>query len=195
MPALDYFFLLKQAENGAIYVATDGSVHFENRSHRVNEAVYATFSDDGIELPYHGIEMIMEDTYIYNQIRVSGDAFAEQIYNDTGSQTLFGLRVLNIDNSPLTLAANALALAEDLGLWYHSPALRIKELKVLPASSPAGLYPVCLGAEISHKLWLELSVASMAQLYWIDHISIDWDAQTRLWAFRWQLTTYGTLPA
>ena len=89
---------IEQSENGAFFVAADGTLKFENRHSSFPTTSTVIFSDDGSNVSYLEVNQPVDDDLIYNKINLKREGGSMQTVNDTASQAKFLLRVLEKTN-------------------------------------------------------------------------------------------------
>ena len=89
---------IEQSENGAFFVAADGTLKFENRHSSFPTTSTVIFSDDGSNVSYLEVNQPVDDDLIYNKINLKREGGSMQTVNDTASQAKFLLRALEKTN-------------------------------------------------------------------------------------------------
>ena len=89
---------IEQSENGAFFVAADGTLKFENRHSSFPTTSTVIFSDDGSNVSYLEVNQPVDDDLIYNKINLKREGGSMETVNDTASQAKFLLRVLEKTN-------------------------------------------------------------------------------------------------
>lgn len=178
------------AEYGNIFIGVDGKLNFEDRNHRLALTSQATFSDDGVDNKYILPEPEDEDSLLYNEARIDGDAITGQVYRDVTAQGKQGPRCYNISDSVLNVNADAFDLAYTIVERLNDTVLRIKNLLLIPEADPTNLYPIIFGYDISTKITLKLgqppNLAVLNKKYHIEGIEHRWKPGD-MWRTKWQL--------
>jgi hypothetical protein len=144
--------LVANTETGLFFVDGSGKAVFQDRNHRYNQTVAATFGDDGAELRYANLVLDYDDTQIWNRIEINRQGGEAAIEEDSDSQTTYGKRTLK-KHDLLNGSDNVnLGLARILLYRYKDPQVRAKSLVVTPRRDPANLWPVVLGLGVSDLL-------------------------------------------
>lgn len=159
--ALEHLQAVELTEGGRLFVARDGRVTLIGRGDSWSEVVYrtsnATFSDDGVGLPYRAVEgemFTLDDDRIVNEARVRPFGGSEQVASDATSQTAYQLR--SVSESSLEEDLSAIkGRAEYLVSVGKNPAMRVPSITIKPESAPAALYPILLGAELGYRYTVE----------------------------------------
>ena len=176
--ALTHLATLSDSEIGILFNAVNGYMVFQDRHARL-KAPYttsqATFSDTPSDSGYSDIKLRYEDVRIYNDIRVSRLGGTEQVATSTTSQDSYGKRSLRRVSLLLTTDAESLAQAEYLKDRFETPLMRAVKLGIKPNADPSTLYPLVLGLDISARITIALSQASLNEDYHIEGIYQDWD--------------------
>lgn len=148
------------AEGGALYVTADGTVTFDARHAPFDETRMTTsqhtFNDSGAT-PFRDLERGYSDD-LFNRVRVTAVGGAEQVVEDSASQTDFGLAGHTADNLRIIAAADAEALsrAEFWLAQYKDPVFHPSVIELHPRdSSDANI----LTQAITRKLRDRITVA------------------------------------
>ena len=189
--AMDHLFTVQESELGLFWIRGDGYVVFQDRHARMN-APYtisqATFGDTPGEMKYYALELSYDDQYLYNDIRITRVGGIEQVAGDPTSVLRYGTRSLSRTALLMTNDAEALDQANYLLSRFKDPALRVKNITILPQADPVNLWPKVLGYEISTRITIKLTQASINADYHIEGIGHDVDAATGVWKTRWELS-------
>ncbi len=189
--ALSHLFNVQASESGIMYIAGDGDVQFEDRTHRQitpHTVSQATFGDDAGESSYKMLAPSFDDEYIYNTVTRTRVGGTLQSATDAASTTAYGPRTDSVTGLLMTSDGDALSQAQYILSRYKDPVLRAKSITIYPQARPADLWPKVLGFDISTRITLRLNQASLDKDYFIEGISHDVNAQTGTWATTWQLS-------
>jgi hypothetical protein len=129
--ALEHIQRIMAAEGGRFFIGRDGRAVFRDGS----PTLPPTFSDrtwanDGTGMPY-GDDVILpvDDSLIFNEVRLSRDGGAEQVAESQQSQQQYGRRTYPVDSDvQLSSDAQVLSLAEEKLRRHSEPALRLEHL-------------------------------------------------------------------
>lgn len=193
--AMSHLGDVQLAEQGIVFVQGDGDVEFQDRHARLKAPYLVSngiFGDDAGELGYHAIEFAYDNTYIYNDVRMTREGGAEQTASDATSQLAYGKRTLSRTGLQLVSNAEALSQAQYLLSQYKDPAMRVRAIIIRPGVSEASLYPLVLGLDISARITVRLNQAVIDEDYHIEGISHDFDASTQMWETKWELSPAST---
>ena len=80
------------SEQGAIFIAKDGTFTFKERHSTYPSTIKTTFSDDGSDIPYTRMDQILAGDFLYNQIRLKREGGSQQSAESSTSQTNFLIR-------------------------------------------------------------------------------------------------------
>ena len=146
--ALEHLLLAAESEQGAFFIAGDGSATFYNRVHW-SGGISPTniFGSGASELMYTEVIPEYDDRQLWNTIRVTREGGTEQEASDSASINQHRPRVLSRggiqadDNT-------ALNVAEWLLDRHKNMATRIERLSVEPQMDPTNLWPVVLGSDL-----------------------------------------------
>lgn len=149
--ALAHLLDTADADLGLLFVAGDGALTYHDGDHRSTSSrstiVRATFSDDGSDWSYHGLEITpLEKDRIANEVEVqparldddhlAGGADVAQTVADEDSQAMYGRRTLS-RQTKLVREEKLLAQAVAIRDAYKDPATRIDSITVLDDGTDA----------------------------------------------------------
>ena len=190
--AQEHLFLVQDSERGIVFVQGDGDVEFQDRGARVRTP-YTTsqgiFGDSAGEFGYHRIEVVFENEYVYNDIRITREGGTEQTASDATSQTAYGKRSLSETGLLITTNTEALSQANYLLSRFKDPVLRAKNITIRPGADEVNLYPLALGLDISARITVRLSQANLNGDYHIEGISHNVVIAEQNWETIWELTS------
>jgi len=189
--AWEHLLNVQKSELGIIYIAGDGDVQFEDRHHRLKGAhlvSQATFGDDSGEKPYHGLRPRYGASQIYNDVRIKREGGNQQSAVDATSQTAYGKRSFSESGLFMTTDGEAADQANFILKTYKDPFFRTRELRIVPESHPADLWPQVLGREISDRITLRRNEADLDEDYFIEGIQHTIDIVNYTWETMWQLS-------
>ena len=174
--ALEHAQKVQESELSLLYVAPNGNIQYEDRSHRTSsphDTSQATFGDDAGELPYSDLKYILDDVLLFNEARMTRTGGSEQTASNTDSQTAYGKRSLvrsgllnNSDLSVELLCNYVVARQADI-------VGRAESMAIKPSPSNS-LWPQALGREISDRITVRLNEASLDKDYFIEKVTHDW---------------------
>lgn len=128
--ALQYLQKVDEAEQGALFIGSDGVLTFRDRS-SLQVLTDVLFSDDGTGIPFSAIDASYGSEELRNRISVArlngGTATAE----DAASILAYGAIDYDIRDSLLADDAQAQALADSILARYSEPLLRIDGIEVV----------------------------------------------------------------
>lgn len=147
--ALAYLQKVDEAEQGALFIAANGSLTFRDRS-SLQVLTDVLFSDDGTGIPFTNIDAAYGAEELRNRVTVTrlngGTATAE----DTDSIAAYGAIDYEIRDSLLADDTQAQSLADRIVARYKEPLLRIDGIEVvlnaLTADQVADVLSLDLGA-------------------------------------------------
>ncbi len=177
--SMTHVFTVEDTEVGIFYESPSGAMTFQDRHARLL-APYTTpqayFGDTAAYKGYAGITLSYEDLRIYNDLRVTRlGSTTEQVATSTTSADAYGPRSLQRPSLLMVTDAEALAQAQYLLARYKDPAMRCKQIEIRPNADPANLYPCVLGYDISTRINIKLTQASLNRDYHIEGIAHDYD--------------------
>lgn len=153
-PALEHFRNVEAVENGVFFVDGQGRPTFHNRFYRLTNSgsAAAIFGDtlDDSEVPYLNFTSSYDDTYIYNEARITRTGGTEQVAEDTTSQADFFTRTYT-KTLPLLTDNEALGLAEWIVGRYADPLFRFTAV-TLSGYMNDSTWPHILGRSIGERV-------------------------------------------
>lgn len=191
---MEHMYAVVEAEDGLIFISADGYFTFEDAIARLStpyDASQATFRDDGTPNLYVHPELLDDDTFIYNEAAISGDAIGVQSVVNADLQLKQGPRVFSRTKSQLASANDALDQAFVYAQRYSDSILRLDSLLLKPLADPVNLYPLVFGFDIStritHILNSTTNPAMISRDFHIEGLTHTWEALNLLWQTKWQL--------
>lgn len=153
---LAMFQRLTDSENGYLWMGTEGKVYFRERYHRLlastSNTSQATFGDGVGELPYSAIEPSFDDTFIFNDVRITRTGGVQQTNADSASISAYFRRPMRKTDLLMATDAEAADAVNWLLNLYKEPALRIKSLTVNPQTDNANLWPQVLARDFHNRI-------------------------------------------
>ena len=189
--ALSHLRKVQESELGYLFIDGAGEAVFHDRHARL-VAPYtvsqAVFGDDADENRYKFIGPSYDDSYIYNDIRITRTGGVQQSAADVTSQGDYGKRTFTRTGLLMTLDTEAQSMANYLKGRYKDPALRATQVQITPNADPFNLWPKALGYDIGTRITVRLNQASIDEDYNIEQIIHDYDARADKWRTTWQLS-------
>ena len=153
---LTYAQAISTAEQGAFFMARDGTLTFTDRTAFVFASSVGSFSDDaGIGIKYQELGIMYGQEFLYNKVVATREAGTPQVSNDAASQTEYGISTLSLSNLLLADDAAALTLADDLLNLYAQPAYRFDNMALLVSSFASGDRLTCNQLELGDTITVE----------------------------------------
>lgn len=203
--ALSALQAVVETENGAHFVARDGTVTFQARSARYNSTVptyvFGERTDLG-EWPYEDAKPSRDTTHLANDVEVTQTA-SGQVFpaSSTTAQTNYFPKTLtrNINSTSDTECQDA---ASYLLSRYVNPVTRVQKLLLHPSANPA-MWPVCLSLELGMRVRVMRRPPSPAPAIQVDCFVEKIDTSNDDGAEAWwtlqcspvDITPYGTFAA
>jgi hypothetical protein len=184
--AMEHLYKVCESELSAFYIAPGGNADYEDRSHRTltpHDAAVATITNT-----MANIDPSLDDKLLYNEIRVTNTGGTEQVAEDSTSQTNYGLHSLQRSDLLMTSDYAARSYAYYMLARYGYPALRARSITINPEKDPSFFWPKALGYDISTRITVQLTQASIDADYFIEGIEHDYDARRGEWETKWQLS-------
>ena len=173
--ALSHLQAVQETELSLLYMARDGDVQYEDRSHRTgspHDTSQATFGPGN--LPYVDFKYSLDEVFLFNDVRVTRSGGAEQVATNSTSQTAYGKRSLVRSATLHSSDVQAELLADYLAARYADSVGRLSSFKVVP-SSDNSIWPQIMSREISDRITFEKVAAGIDKDYFIEHISLEFD--------------------
>lgn len=197
-----------EAEQGQFFIGAAGLATFHDRHHRLLDSnsttSQGTFGDGGGELPYSAIEPSYDDTFLYNEIRVTAEGGSEQVAFDSTSITAYGRRTMPA-KSGLPIGGGVSAAdneAASMTAWllanYKDPHLRFTRLTIDPQANDASLWPQILLREIGDRITVKRRppgggnvISQDCFIEGIEHVAAGGPGTS--WKTSWNLSPVDTL--
>ncbi len=186
---------IRDVEDGLLFMrAADGFCVFQDGQARAVQPLSVsqlTFNDDDTDSKYVHPSLMDDETFLYNEARISGPSIPHIVIRDNAAQLAQGPRAWTMAGALYSLESDALMRA-----WIHvqrfvASILRVEALTCKPAASPDDLFPKLMGNDLSTRLTFNLddarNPAEIAREYHIEGIKIEWDALSNEWVVKWQL--------
>jgi hypothetical protein len=153
---LNYAQAIATAEQGAFFMARDGTLTFTDRTSAVFASSVGSFSDDdGSGIKYQELGILYGQEFLYNKVVVTRETGTPQVSNDAASQTEYGISTLSLSNLLLADDTAALTLANDLLNLYAEPAFRFDNMVLLVSSFASGDRLTCNQLELNDTITVE----------------------------------------
>ena len=154
---LDYLQTVNQSEPGSIFIGTDGSCSFHDRTFPINSSDIVTFADDGTGTPFNNLSVVYGSEQLHNRVvvtRVNGTA---QTSEDIDSQIQYGISTLEQSDLLLNTDSDALLLSEYLLSRYAEPEYRFDALEVELARLSTAQQNAVLGLELTQVVRIKFT--------------------------------------
>jgi hypothetical protein len=126
---LNYLRQIERSEAGRLFVSSSGDVVFRGRANQGNvDALF--FSDDGLGIPYQTLKNEFGDELLYNYVRCTSPAGAEQIKSDTTSIDLYQISQLSFDNLLNSSTTEVASIAKFYLSQFKEPKPRLTGFSV-----------------------------------------------------------------
>lgn len=140
---LDVLQEVANAENGQLYIDTNGTLVFHGRLDILTQTrsttLQATFDDTGSNIPYLEATPTLDIQFMYNQINTSVSGGTEYQTNDVPNQTAYGVRSLDRAGLALRNENDAISQAQWNLIKYATPKARLPFIVVDPRVSNAAM--------------------------------------------------------
>ena len=145
--ALAYLQKVDEAEQGALFIGSDGSLTFRGRS-SLQVLTDVVFADDGTGIPFTNINAAYGAEELRNRITVTRLNGGTAVAQDATSITEYGAIDYEIRDTLLADDTQAQSLADAILARYKEPLLRIDDIEVALAAIPADQVADVLGLEL-----------------------------------------------
>jgi len=137
------------------------------------------------ELGFKSIEFALDDTLIFNDVRLTRTGGTEQ----TASSSLVPLTYSLVRSGLLNNSdVKVYVLCAYMAARYGDTVSRIKSMIIQPANDPENLWPIVLGFDIGTRIAVNLDQASVARECFIERIQLDCIARARQFETTWTLS-------
>jgi hypothetical protein len=145
--ALAYLQKVDEAEQGALFIGSDGSLTFRDRS-TLQVLTDVVFADDGTGIPFTNINAAYGAEELRNRITITRLNGGTAVASDAQSIEDFGAIDYEIRDTLLADDTQAQSLADAILARYKEPLLRIDDIEVALAAIPADQVADVLGLEL-----------------------------------------------
>ncbi len=173
--ALSHLQQCQESELSNIYEDTDGTILFEDRSHRTfspHTISQATFGTAPSEVGYTDFEYVLDEVLLFNDVRITAQGGTEQVQTNSTSITNYGKRTYALTTLHST-DTQAQHLAVYIIARYAESTGRVDSIEITPDSSTKWVQ--CLERKISDRITIRNNTAGIDKDYFIEGITHDWD--------------------
>jgi hypothetical protein len=139
---LDALQEVAHAEDGYLYIDTDGTLTFRGRldilTSTRSTTLQATFDDTGSNIPYTEATPTLDIQFMYNQISAGIAGGVEHQANDLTNQAAYGVRSLDRTGLALLNENDAIGQAQWSLAKYATPKARLPFVVIDPRISSVG---------------------------------------------------------
>lgn len=188
--SLGHLQSVQESELGLLFLARNGDVLFEDRSHRTkspHDTSQATFGGGAGEYPYAEIRYVLDDARLFNEVRLTRTGGSEQVVTNSGSQDTYGKRSLVRSGLLLNTDDVTWMQATFMASRYADVVGRVESIKLLP-SPTNNLWPQVLTREISDRVTIKKAEASLDREYFIERVQHDWNLVNYTFATAYQVS-------
>lgn len=199
--ALDHMRLVRDSEQGFLFVNGAGLLTFQGRYRRytspytTSQATFGELTGSG-ELLYVSVKPSFDDAHIFNAASVTRAGGAEQVASDSGSQTSYGLSAFSKSGLLNATDNDAGAIANYVVARYAQPQLRIDQIVLDGEADPTHLWPQMLGREISDRVTVKRRPpgggSAISQDCHIEQITHSYSVANDDWRTSWMLSPADT---
>ena len=145
--ALAYLQKVDEAEQGALFIGSNGSLTFRGRS-SLQVLTDVVFADDGSGIPFTAISAAYGSEELRNRITVTRLNGGTAVASDAASILAYGAIDYEVRDTLLADDSQAQALADGILARYKDPLLRIDDIEVALSAIPAEQVTAVLGLEL-----------------------------------------------
>jgi hypothetical protein len=145
--ALAYLQKVDEAEQGALFIGSNGSLTFRGRS-SLQVLTDVVFADDGTGIPFTNINAQYGSEELRNRITVTRLNGGTAVAQDATSIADYGAIDYELRDTLLSTDTQAQSLADAILARYKEPLLRIDDIEVALAAIPAEQVADVLGLEL-----------------------------------------------
>lgn len=132
-PALSYFRIVEQTEQGQLFIAKNGYLTFRSRND--TPEIATSFADDGTGVPYQSVSVVYGSELLYNRIEIFPEGLDEIVVDDNSSQAGYGISAL-ILNTLHEFESDAQDMADYILQSYSQPEFRFEQVTIQLADIP-----------------------------------------------------------
>jgi hypothetical protein len=195
---LDILQEVSTAEEGQLYVDTDGTLIFRGRLDTLTKTrsttLQATFDDSGTNIPYLEASPTLDVQFMYNQINTSISGGTEYQSNDVTNQTAYGVRSLDRTGLALRNENDAIGQAQWDLAKYATPKARLPFVVIDPRISNTAM-TTALSLTLLDKIRVARTPQSVGSAWsfdvHIEGIEMDIDIVNLDWKITYNLTQTG----
>lgn len=145
---LDYLQLVNLSEPGSLFMGSDGSIVFKDRTDAPSSSNLVIFTDDGTGVPFIDVQVVYGSELLYNYIQIQRSNGGTAIASDSDSQNTYGVVALVQSGLLMSNDAGASDLADYLLSKYSEPEYRFESLSVALEDLSSANQASVLGLEI-----------------------------------------------
>jgi hypothetical protein len=198
---LEYLQLVESSEFGTLFLGKDGKVVFRERN-SIPNVIDVVFSDDPVPgtltpIQFADVNIIYGSENLYNRILLSNaDAFPEEVIaEDSDSQALYGVRVLNQSGLLIQDPATLQFLADFLLARFKEPQYRFETVTVVMDTLSESDQDLVLDLEIGDIVQVRFEPSdippAIEQNCRIIGINHDWNSSSKNITFSLERLDFG----
>jgi hypothetical protein len=184
---LEHLLTVAESENGLLFMDRDGRLRFRSRHGLIGgllDTTNFTFGDGVGEQLYDSVVIQYDDRDVWNEVVVSSQGVAEQTWEDTTSQSVYGQRTLEKRALLLTSESEQLSYAKFLVASYKDSQVRVERAVFEVVDFWDRLLDVDLGDKVLMRAEPEGS-DEIEQPSYVEGIS--WDIGPNGWRLTWDV--------
>lgn len=125
---LNYLRLISESESGSIFISKDGKLTFQNKLVGPSGTDLICFCDGTLNIAFQEIQVVYGGEFLYNRVVIQRKSGTEQIVEDLGSQTFYGVASLSQTDLLMNTDLEAANKASALLARYKQPAYRFESI-------------------------------------------------------------------
>lgn len=155
--ALDYASQIALAEQGFFFMDRAGVLTFTKKTGNVfPTGLAAQFSDEsGTDIKFSSLGITYGQENFYNKVIASRAGGSPQVADDSGSQSEFGIKSLDLNDLLVDADSTALSIAEGIRDQYGEPTFRFDSLGVIVSANNAGIRQTLAELDLSDIIQIE----------------------------------------
>jgi hypothetical protein len=160
---LSYLEQISTTEQGAIFVDRQGALRFKNR-YEILGAPTFTFSDDGSDTNYEGIERLVTSVELYNRLQANRAGEPPVIRESFTSANLFGIRFLDLGEVLFGSDGEVTDMIDFAMVRFASASPRIAEVTTLLDSKSLAVFRSLMPLDLLDSVTVEFTPPNVAQI-------------------------------
>jgi hypothetical protein len=128
--ALTFLQLIEASEPGSLFVSKEGFLTFRSRRYQPTYAGAIVITDDGTSVTPRSIEVEYGSELLYNRATIQRAGGTTQVWDQTSSQTTYGIFAYSAEGLLMNSDAIALSMAQYYANTYGQPVFRPRRVLI-----------------------------------------------------------------